>query len=169
MPGTQPISSYFTHSPYGTGTLPAVALVLNPREGGCVYFLRLSGPFKQSFLKIQVSSATPIPTGFYSQKLWGFIYLALKPWAVWSGLGLVLLAPKVSLLTFIHHTGMWDRLCLFQHNCSLSASQGVSSPLHPVPVSPLPLPIWRVVASLNPWLSDFHIVRFSDSSECYLF
>ena len=52
LPGTYPVSSHFTHSPYVTGTLPAVALVLNPRVGGLVYILRLCSPFKWSFLKI---------------------------------------------------------------------------------------------------------------------
>ena len=49
-------------------------------------------------------------------------------------------------------------------------------PLHatPYPLCPdslaLPLlPVWMNVASLNPWLLDFHTVRFSGSSECFLF
>lgn len=29
----------------------------------------------------------PTPTGFYSQKLWGLSFLALEPWAGWSGVG----------------------------------------------------------------------------------
>ena len=53
---------------------------------------------------LAVSSATPTLTGFYNQKLWGFIFLVLEPWAVWSGLGLGSLAPKVSFLIFIRHT-----------------------------------------------------------------
>ncbi|KAF6093248.1 DET1 and DDB1 associated 1 [Phyllostomus discolor] len=43
-----------------------------------------------------VSSATPIPTGFYSQK--EFLLLVLEPWAMWSGLGLRSLAPKADFL-----------------------------------------------------------------------
>ena len=31
------------------------------------------------------------------------------------------------------------------------------------------LPIWLNVSSLTPWLSDFHAVRFSVSSGCFLF
>ena len=46
----------------------------------------------------------PTPIDFYSQKLWGFIFPVLEPWAVQSGMGLGLLAPKVSLLIFIHLT-----------------------------------------------------------------
>ena len=31
------------------------------------------------------------------------------------------------------------------------------------------LPVWMKVSSLSPWLSDFHTVRFSVSSGCFLF
>ena len=31
------------------------------------------------------------------------------------------------------------------------------------------LPVWLSVSSLTPWLSDFHTVRFSVSSGCFLF
>ena len=31
------------------------------------------------------------------------------------------------------------------------------------------LPVWMNVSSLSPWLSDFHTVRFSVSSGCFLF
>ena len=60
--------------------------------------------------RLAVSSATPNPTVFYSQKLWGFIFLVLEPWAVWSGLGLGLLASQVSFPVFIHHMWTWDHL-----------------------------------------------------------
>ena len=53
LPGCHTFSSHFTHSPYVTSALLAIALVLNPRVGGFVYVLRPCGPFKQSFLKIQ--------------------------------------------------------------------------------------------------------------------
>ena len=53
LPGTRPVSSHFTHSPYATGALPAVVLVLNPRVGGFIYILRWYGSFKRLFLKIR--------------------------------------------------------------------------------------------------------------------
>ena len=53
LPSTHPVSSHFAHFLYATGTLPAVALGLNPRVAGCAYILRLCGSFKWSFLKIQ--------------------------------------------------------------------------------------------------------------------
>ena len=37
FPDTRPISSHFTHCPYVTGALPAVALVLNSRARGFLY------------------------------------------------------------------------------------------------------------------------------------
>ena len=51
-----------------------------------------------------VSSAPPTPTDFYSQKLWGFINLALGALIGWSSVGLGSLTPKVSLSIFIYHT-----------------------------------------------------------------
>ena len=42
------------------------------------------------------------------------------------------------------------------------------SPLCPGCPSPPLLPVWMNV-SLSPWLSDFHTVRFSVSSDCFLF
>ena len=38
----------------------------------------------------------------------GFIFLALEPWAEWSGVGLGSLTPEVSLPIFIYHRLVWD-------------------------------------------------------------
>ena len=46
------------------------------------------------------SSTDSILTCFHSQKLWGLIFLALESWAGEPGVGLGLLASKVSLLNF---------------------------------------------------------------------
>ena len=43
------------------------------------------------------------------------------------------------------------------------------SPLHPGCSSPPLIPVWMNVSSLSAWLSDFHAVRFSVSSGCFLF
>ena len=69
-------------------------------------------------------------------------------WGIWVGLRS--LAPEISLPIFIHHTWVWD--CLFL-----------------LSVSPPLLPIWMNVTSLIPWLSDFLIAQFSDSSGWQLF
>ena len=97
-----------------------------------------------------VSSAAPTTTGFYSQ-IRGLIFLVLELWARWSGLGLGSLAPEVSLPIVIYH--MWIRDCPF---C-------ISVPLCLFLSVPL-LPGWVNVASLNPWLLDFHSAHFSDGS-----
>ena len=44
-----------------------------------------------------------------------------------------------------------------------------ASPLYPAARPPRFLPVWVSVSSLSPWLSDFHTVRFSVSSGCFLF
>ena len=118
--------------------------------------------------RLAVSATSPTPIGSYSQKLWGFIFLVLEPWAAQSGLGLGSLAPNVSLPI------------LSSHECGTTSSTGhltalsclataIPHPLHPCsPALPL-LPIWMNVASLNPSLSDFHTVQFSGCSGFFHF
>ena len=53
LPSSHPISSHFTHFLYATGTLPAIALVVNPRVGGFVCILSPCGPFKWTLLRNQ--------------------------------------------------------------------------------------------------------------------
>ena len=43
------------------------------------------------------------------------------------------------------------------------------SPIRPSCLSPPLLLVWMNVSSLSPWFSDFHTVRFSVSSGCFLF
>ena len=55
----------------------------------------------------EVSSFDSIPASFYSQKLWGLIFLALEPWAGEPGVGLGLLVPMTFLQNFyLPHTGV---------------------------------------------------------------
>ena len=42
-------------------------------------------------------------------------------------------------------------------------------PFHPTCLSPPLLPVWMNISSLTAWLSDFHTIRFSGSSGCFLF
>ena len=65
------------------------------------------------------------------------------------------------------------QLCLLCSTiCHLAGSAScclAMSPLRPdCPSLPL-LQIWMNVSSLSPWLLDFHTVRFSGSSGCFLF
>ena len=54
------------------------------------------GPFKRNCLGLQklMSSSVSIPTGCYSQKLWGLFFWALEPWVGWRGVGLGPLSPQ---------------------------------------------------------------------------
>ena len=156
--GSCPISSHFPHFLYVTGTLLVATLVWNPRVGGFTYVLGPCRSFKtDSPERLAVSSTTPTPAGFCSQKLRRLYFPVLEPWAVWSGLGLGLLAPQVSLLV-LSTTLEYGAALSAGHHCCLAAA----------PSLPL-LPVWINISSLNPWLSDFHAVRFSGSPDLFLF
>ena len=78
----------------------------------------------------------------------------LEPWVAWSAS-----LPAVAPGLFVHKCGATGAA---RHHLAMS-------PLHPgSPSLPL-LPVWMNVSSLSPWLSDFHTVRFSISSGCFLF
>ena len=77
-----------------------------------------------------VSSTTQPPSGFYSQNLWNLIFLTLVLWAGWSCVGLVSLAPKVSLPIFIHYMWMCD--CPFHVSVSPRSCASTSLPVLPV-------------------------------------
>ena len=167
LPGICSTSSYFTHSPYMTGTLPAVAIVLNLRMGGFVYVLRLCGPFKWNFLKIWqflLPSQSPLlfiarSYGDLSSRHWnpGLCGLAWG-WDCWLPRYPSRFLSTICECGTVPHSATTSSLWPF----CLCASPPASATL------PL-LPIWMSVASLNPWLSDFHTAQFSDSSGCYLF
>ena len=60
---------------------------------------------------------------------------------------------------------------LSTHECGTaqSSSHHIAESSPPSCPSPSLLPIWVNVASLSPWLSDFHTVLSSVSSGCFLF
>ena len=66
----------------------------------CIHFKTMWALYVEFPENSAVSSVAPTPTGFCSQNLWGFIFLVLEPWAVWSGLGLGSLIPKIFLPNF---------------------------------------------------------------------
>ena len=77
----------------------------------------------------EVSSTDLIPFGFCSQNLWRLIFLAMQPWAGGPGMGLGLLDPKISLLSFyLPHVGEGQ-------------AHSMSAPL---------LPVWMDVVPLTP-------------------
>ena len=77
----------------------------------------MHGPFKRNCQGVQqfLSFSASSPTGFYSQKLWWLIFLALEPWAGGPGVGLGILIPEIWLLVCICHIWAWDQLILCLH------------------------------------------------------
>ena len=71
------------------------------------------------------------PTGFYSQKLWGFIFLALEPWAGWSVLGLWSLLPRYpSWFFFLPHVDVGPPIPHFRAPLHYCTSLHLSTHLH---------------------------------------
>ena len=94
------------------------------------------------------------PHGCFSARGLRLYFPALEPWAVRS---VWLLSCSSRFICM----KMWDH-------------QVRQPPPHPESslssCSPPPLlPVWIYVSSLAPWLLDFHTVRFSVSSGCFLF
>ena len=95
------------------------------------------------------------PTDFYSQRFWGFSFLHWIPGLCGLSPGL----PAVALSTGLHNLPpCWVFQPPICHESSL-----------PCCLSPPILLVWMIVCSLTPWLLDFHTVRFSVSSGCFLF
>ena len=91
--------------------------------GELVYILGFHGPLKQILLRLEVSSAAPTPTGFYSLRLWGFIFSTLEPWVV-------ITHPPVVPPDFYLHTNVGPP--------SLSAATSHLSSLPQLPLSAPP-------------------------------
>ena len=119
--------------------------------GVFVYILWVSPMNSPVGLGVSPTAATP--TGFNSQRFWGFISLCWNP-----GLHSLSRSPVVppSTPAATSPAQFWS--------CCLA--------MHPLPTScwsPPLLPVWMNVSSLTPWLLDFHTVRFSGSSGYFLF
>ena len=100
-------------------------------------------------------AAASTPTGVFNQR-----FEALFPRAGAVGCAV---CPQVSQLQ--HCPPRSTIRCV-----SESTSRRLAvSPLHPGCPSPPLLPVWMNISSLSPWLLDFHTVRFSGSSGCFLF
>ena len=104
-------------------------------------------------VRLGVSPAASTPTGVFSQ--W---FEALFPRT--GALGCASASLPSCSSQFIC-TQMWDCPVLQLPPCCESSLPGCQSPSL--------LPIWMNVSSLTPLLSDFHTVRFSVSSSCFLF
>ena len=101
-----------------------------------------------------VSSTATSPTGFYSQRFWGFRFPRWNP-------GLLNLSNSP-----IVPPGLSTCKCAITR----SASHHLATlPLCPSCPSATLLPVWMNVSSLIPWLLNFYTVVFSGSSGCFLF
>ena len=144
----RPISSHFTqltHFPYSTGTLPAVALVVNPRVGVFVYVLSLCGPFKRTSLKIQQFLLPPQPPLIFTARRYG----DLSSWHWNPGLGGLVWC--------------YDPLLRRYPSRFLSTTCGCGTTHSESPHLSASLPLLRIcmsVFSILPWLLDL-----SDDSE----
>ena len=87
-------------SQYATGAFQAATLALELRGNESDWVSLCVGYLRGTAWAPEVHSINSISTGFCSQKLRGFIFLALESWTGWPGLGLGLLTPKISLLNF---------------------------------------------------------------------
>ena len=118
-----------------TGTLPTVALVFNPRVGGFAHILQTMWAHQAEFPEnLAVSAASPTPTGFYCQKLWGFFFLAkILDYVVWPGAGMA------------HSQGISPNFYPPHMNIG-----------YPMPVLPLPPPLLAIL-SLLVFLPRLHI------------
>ena len=116
---------------YATGALSAIAPELNPRR---TVSTQVPSPFwalsEESPENPTVSSAAPTPTGFYSQKIWGLISLALEPWAGWLvwGWDPLLLKYPSRFFSTMHGCGTTRSA-----SSRLSVPLCVSAPLHAFP------------------------------------
>ena len=121
----------------------------------------------------RVSPAAATPTGFYSQRFWGFISPRWNP-GLCSLSCFAVVPPGLSACSC--GTAWSGSCCLACPSLPAPASPTWSSsrclaacPLHPGCPSPPLLLVWMNVSSLTLWLSGFHTVQFSGSSGSFLF
>ena len=121
-----------------------------PWGWACVLSRILWASPTDSPVRLGVSPTSTTPTGYYSQRVWGFTFPCWNP-----GLHGLSQSPFVPP-------------CLSTHECG--TAQNTSHHLGPLhtccPSLPL-LPVWMNV-SLTLWLSDFHTFRFSATSGYFL-
>ena len=114
---------------------------------------------RNSPVRLGVYPPATSPTGFFSQKVWGFI----SPW--WNpGLLGLFLFPVVSPSLSVHKCGT---ALVASHHPPWSFSHCLAlSGLCPIYPSPSLLPVWMNISSLSPSLSNICTVLFSVSSGC---
>ena len=73
--GSHPTFFHFPHFPLADCAFSGAASWV----GGFVYVLGPCGSLQQTPVRLGVSTSTATPTGFYSQKFWGFIFPCWNP------------------------------------------------------------------------------------------
>ena len=110
-------------------------------------------------MRLGVSPATAALTGFFQLETLRLYFPVLEPWVAWS-----VSLPSSSQFVCMQ---MWDLpppCPPWSSSCHLAMS-----PLCPAArFSPSYQSVWMNVFSLTLWLLDFHTVRFSGSSGCFL-
>ena len=138
--------------------------MLIPRMGGFVYIVGPCGSLQQTL-----------------QWVWEFLPLT-QPTQIFSAIGFEALFPHVGTLGCMDCLTPQLFLPVYPHAnkgppATTTPAQSsshwlwyiVSHPLCPgCPSLPL-LPVWMNISSLTLWLPDFHTIRFSGSSGCFLF
>ena len=162
---SRPTFSHFPCFPLANWAL----LMLIPGGWVCVCSRTLWVSPTDSPVRLGVSPATSTPTGFYSQRCWGFIFPHWIP-----GLHSLSHSPVFPAgLSACKCGTAWSTSCWLTQSSSHChahpsyTSCRESSPPW-LPISALPTGLVNV-SSLTPRLSDFHTVRFSGSSGYFLF
>ena len=120
----------------------------------CAYSRTPWSPLMDSPVRLGGSPAGPTPTGFYSQRFWGFSFPSWHP-------GLCSLSHSTvvppSLSAWVCGIYKPASCCLDGPGALATAMSGI------LPTSTAHLcllPVQMKVSSLTPWLSDFHTVWF---------
>ena len=132
--------------------------------GGYMYVLGPCGSLQQTHVRLRVSPSAATPTGFYSQRFWGFISLRQNP-----GLCSLSRSPIVPPGLSNTNVGLPHLVC--QSPPCPPGLLPAALPHHLCPGCPslALLPVWMNVSSLTPWLLDFHTVQICGISGYFLF
>ena len=135
-----------------------------PGEWVCVHSRTLWVSPTNSPVRLGISPTTsPTPTVVFSQRLSSFI----SPW--WSPRLCGLSCPSVVPPSLTARKCGTAQSTIRHLACPGPPATALLQVLSTSCLSPPLLPVWMNISSLTSWLLDFHTVRFSVSSGCFLF